>query len=267
MNQYIHIQKIKSNFNFLKRNLKRKKGLEKNDKDLIRRNIRDIIENKNKGGNGLETKKKRKLKPIIIIILVLLILSGISFAVYKYLFPKPNTENTPSNVAKVTNKIEGYDYTLDDRDTLLFQEIFKNLKENLESEEINMDSYVEDLSKLFIIDLFTLDNKINKYDIGGLDYVYENAKESFRAKILDTIYKTVEDNSYKTRTQTLPIVESVTIDSIEPSSYEIEEKKYNAYLIRISWQYTEDLGYDQKASITMIEEDNKLNIVTYKPIK
>ena len=131
----------------------------------------------------METKKKRKLKPFTIICIILLLITGISFAIYHFVFSNTSEETPPPNVATVTNKIEGYEYTLDDRDTKIFQENFKKLKENLENEQINMDEYVESISKLFIIDLFTIDNKVSKYDIGGLDYLYDGAKESFLSLI------------------------------------------------------------------------------------
>lgn len=215
----------------------------------------------------MEPKKKKKLRPMIIV-LIILILAAVSFAIYKCFFSNSQNEDRPiNNVTKVTNKIEGYEYLLEDRDTQIFQEIFSDLKENLEKEEINQDAYIESLAKLFIIDLFTLDNKINKYDVGGLDYLYEGAKESFRAKILDTIYKNVEDNSYKTRKQILPIVKDVTITSVEKSSYKIDKTTYESFEIIVSWEYTEDLGYDDSAKIIMIKEEKKLSIVSYEPIK
>ena len=130
-----------------------------------------------------------------------------------------------------------------------------------------MDEYVESISKLFIIDLFTIDNKVSKYDIGGLDYLYDGAKESFRSKILDTIYKNVEDNSYKNRKQSLPIVENITNISKEQTSYKINETEYDAYFVTIAWDYQSDLGYDKNAKLTIIKEENKLSIIAYEPIK
>lgn len=215
----------------------------------------------------METKKKRKLKPFTIICIILLLITGISFAIYHFVFSNTSEETPPPNVATVTNKIEGYEYTLDDRDTKIFQENFKKLKENLENEQINMDEYVESISKLFIIDLFTIDNKVSKYDIGGLDYLYDGAKESFRSKILDTIYKNVEDNSYKNRKQSLPIVENITNISKEQTSYKINETEYDAYFVTIAWDYQSDLGYDKNAKLTIIKEENKLSIIAYEPIK
>ena len=48
---------------------------------------------------------------------------------------------------------------------------------------------------MFIIDLYTIDNKISRYDVGGLEYVYSGARESLKSVAEDSIYKTVENNS------------------------------------------------------------------------
>lgn len=203
---------------------------------------------------------------MLFFILLAILLGIIIFAIYYFVFRKTSEDNLPvTNVTTITNKIEGYDYTLEDRDTEIFNDLFKELKENLESDSINEKLYAENLAKMFIIDLFTIDNKTSKYDIGGLEYILENAKESFRAKILDTIYKTVEDNSYKTRTQKLPIVKSIQMTNLEQTTYQIEENTFSAYEVTLTWEYVEKLGYDTSAKIIMIKEDNKLSIVTYEP--
>ena len=49
---------------------------------------------------------------------------------------------------------------------------FDVLKANLESDTIDEEAYALSIAKLFIIDLYTMNNKINKYDIGGIEYVY-----------------------------------------------------------------------------------------------
>lgn len=212
---------------------------------------------------------KKKYKVIFsLIILVILVIVG--FLIYNNFFKKAEeTENPITNVAKVTNQIEGYQYTLDDRDSELFGNYFKELKTLLEEKsEITeewMEEYAKYLAQLFIIDLYTIQNKISKYDIGGLEYLYENATNSFRSKVLDTIYKTVEDDSYKTRTQALPIVKSISIQSLEQTTYLIEETEYKAYEIKLSWDYETDLGYDQIGTIKMIEKEEKLYIVSYEP--
>jgi hypothetical protein len=213
------------------------------------------------------TKMKKKYKITLMILATFIIVTILGFLLFQFVL-KPKKEEKPpiTNTATVTNKIEGYDYTLDDRDTQLFENLFKELKENLENSEINEEEYAKTLAKLFIIDLFTIDNKTSKYDIGGLEYLHQDAKESFRSIILDTIYKTVEDNSDKGRKQELPVVKTIEILNINKTTYQKENSKEEAYEIELSWTYEQNLGYDTKAKITMIKEEHKLSIVAYNKI-
>ncbi len=212
--------------------------------------------------------KSKKAKIAIIIVVVVLVIGILGFIGYKMLIKKPNPKDPATNVTTVTNEITGYDYTLEDRDTEIFSNDFHELKELLEKEEKEEDfeeKYATLISKLFVIDLFTIDNKISKYDVGGLEFIYENARESFRSKIIDSIYKTVEDNSYNTRNQTLPIVTDAEVLEIKETTYQIEDTTYNAYEVKIQWKYEKDLGYDYIARLTLIKEENKLSIVSYAP--
>lgn len=211
---------------------------------------------------------KKKYKIPLIILGTIIIICILGLILFLFVFKKEKEEKPPiTNVASVTNKIEGYDYTLDDRDSELFATLFKELKENLESEERKEEEYVTTLAKLFVVDLFTIDNKTSKYDIGGLEYLHTDARESFRSKILDSIYKTVEDNSYKTRKQELPIVQNVEIIETKKTTYSHNNQKENAYEIDLNWEYKENLGYDTKAKIIMIQEEAKWSIVSYQPTK
>ncbi len=212
-------------------------------------------------------KMKKRYKIPLIILGTIIIVCLLGLILFQFVFKNPKEEKPPiTNVANVTNKIEGYDYTLDDRDTEIFSLKFKELKEILDNND-NEEEYAKLLAQLFVIDLFTIDNKTSKYDIGGLEYLHTNAKESFRSKILDTIYKTVEDNSYNTRKQNLPVVKNAEVLDIKKTTYTYNNQKEDAYEIEINWEYIENLGYDTSAKITMIKEENKLAIVSYIPTK
>ena len=116
---------------------------------------------------------------------------------------------------------------------------------------------------MFIIDLYTIKNKTNKYDIGGLEFVYPDAIENFSINVTDTIYKYVEDNTKGNRVQQLPTVKTITIDSIKKDKFEIksEKKKYDSYVIKLNWTYSIDLGYDTEGEVIVINKDNKLYVV------
>ena len=138
------------------------------------------------------------------------------------------------------------------------------LKNILKEREIDYKEYAKVLAKLFVIDLFTMDNKINKYDVACLEYVYPDNLENFKTNVEDTIYKLMEDNTYGKRTEKLSIVNNVEITNEEESTFKINEEEVPSYVVTLNWTYDKDLGYDKNATITMIKKDKKLYVVEYK---
>lgn len=199
-------------------------------------------------------KKKYKLQLRVLILLIILIIALICFKTFK--------KETKNNV-KVVDSIDNYGYTLDQRDSKLMKDTYKKLKEILNEKEIDYDKYAEELAKLFVIDLFTINNKINKYDVGSLEYVYPDNVENFKTNVEDTIYKIVEDNTKGKRKQELPIVSSVNIEEETNGEYELSDVQNKSYIVKLKWTYEKDLGYDSNATITLIEKDNKLYVVEY----
>ena len=135
-----------------------------------------------------------KLITFIFIVIVLILLG-------KNFFLKENIKE-----AQVIDSINSFEYTLDDRDTKLMKDNYQELKEVLKENPINDEKYASSIAKLFIIDLFTLDNKVNKYDVGAIEYVYPDARSNFKLNATDTIYKNVVIKS--NRKNKLPIVKS-----------------------------------------------------------
>lgn len=203
--------------------------------------------------------KKNKKKTIIIIILIIIIAIG-GFFLYRFL--KNRNVNTETKLVEVLDEVKTYDYFLEDRDTEIYKETFFKLKDLLEKNStIDYQLYAEYLSSLFLIDLYTIDNKISKYDVGSLDFIYPEEKEKFQNKVMDTMYKLVVDNSTGTRHQELPIVAKVDIKKIENTEYMKGENSLEGYLINASITYQKDLGYDKNVLLTLVKEDNKLYVV------
>ncbi len=201
---------------------------------------------------------KKKFKRLIMIFIVIAILLIISFLVYKLL----KNNNTNDNI-KVVDSIEKYGYNLDDRDSALMKSKYEELKKVLNSDEIDYEEYAKILAELFIIDLFTLNNKINKYDVGSAEYVYPDSIENFKLNVEDTIYKHMENNSDGKRKQDLPEVSGSNITAINTGEFLIDEENYDSFIVELNWDYANDLGYDDNATITLINLDNKLYVVEY----
>ncbi len=214
----------------------------------------------------------KKIKKILIVLIILVTFLIIGVLVYKFFF------KTDKNEVKVIKTIDKYGYTLDENETKLYKEEFEKLDKILSSEDINYEDYAKEVSKLFIIDFYTLSNKLSKNDIGGTQFIKEDMRDNFIDQARSTFYKYVEVKSDK-RTQKLPEVSLIDDVKVEDTKFAIKDKtttkttKVNrykkssnetivdAYKVTISWDYKEDLGYETEAKMILIKDNNKLYIV------
>ena len=199
------------------------------------------------------------MKRWIGLILVSILLIGCGTVIYLKFFTTAN--DTKIKTEKPLETIKGFDYKLEKRDKSIYKNEFLNLKKILETKEIDYDKYAESISKLFIIDLYTLENKSNKYDVGGIEFVYPDAVENFKINVEDTIYKYIEDNVNNDRTQSLPIVNKINQVSIKNSTYNLNNQTVDAYEVAISWSYEEDMEYDTEGTLIIVKKDKYLYIV------
>ena len=199
--------------------------------------------------------KKHNITIIILFILIGLLLFGfLGYKVYNDFFKD-------SNPTKKLVSLDLYGYTLSKNDTDVYKTNFKELQGVLNETPVNFQEYAKSLSKLFIIDLFTLDNKLASTDIGGLEFIHKDLKENFKDNMGATLYKNIENNLNGNRTQKLPIVSKITSCEVSDTKYTYLDNEYDAYLINISWEYEEDMGYQNSAKITLIKDDEMLYIV------
>ena len=203
---------------------------------------------------------QKKFKILLRIIVILIVLMLIILVAMQF---KPDVKK--SNYKEI-DKIDNYNYLLEDRDSKLMQEVFNNLKNVLKSTEINYELYAEYLSELFVIDLFTMDNKDNKYDVGGAEYVLPEVVENYKLNVEDTIYKYMQDKN-TTKRDKYAIVKSINKDTLEQTKYTFNNTEYDAYKITLNWDYEEVNEYAKKGVITLIKKDNKLYIVSYEKVE
>lgn len=201
---------------------------------------------------------KRKFKIGLIIILLVAILSLLVYSCIKL------TKSDDKQEVEKLDNIPSYGYSLDKRDTKLMKDEFKELKKVLSSEDVNYEDYAKSLSKLFVIDLFTIDNKINKYDVPCLEYILEDNIDNFSNNVSDTLYKYVIDNTNKKRNQELPQVSSVIVENVEVLESSYKDEPYDGYKVNVEWTYLKDLGYDTSGIIKLIKKNNKLYVIGYE---
>ncbi len=169
-----------------------------------------------------------------------------------YIFKNRNSQEEKPKEIKKLDTIEGYGYNLEDRDTVLFRENFEKLRDVLKQTPIDYLEYAKRLGTLYIIDLYTISNKVNQYDVGGSEYVYESKRDNYELKVKNTLYKYVEDNTYGKRIQFLPEVASIDV---------VDVKEYDGYSLSLSWEYVKDLGYDTKCILKLAKIDDKLYVI------
>ena len=139
-------------------------------------------------------KLKKKVK-VTLIIAIILIVAGLVFLAYESVKPKA------VKTATVENEIEEYGYTLKSTRNDRYKEAFQELKDILSKKEVDEEAYVEQISKMFIMDFYTLNDKLANTDVGGIDFIHTNAKTNFLEKAEDTVYKYVENDIYGNREQ------------------------------------------------------------------
>lgn len=202
---------------------------------------------------------KKRNKIILFIVIVLLVVGASIFCYLKFV-------KKDDNVNKVTNieEIDKFGYTLKSNATETYKKEYEILKTNLKSTDINEEEYVKSVAKLFIIDLYTISNKINKYDVGGTEFVYPDSLENYKVNVEDTLYKYVEDNSNNSRTQSLPEVSEVQITDFKKVKYKVSNTELDAYEVALKWSYVEDMGYESEGSVIILEKDNKYYVVEKK---
>lgn len=192
--------------------------------------------------NGIN--KIKKIIRIIMLVVVALI------AIYAIFVAIPSKKNKDEGIENINNK-----YILYKRDSNLYKENFEKLRTILETSPVDNKEYAETIVKLFVIDFYTLDNKDENTDIGGLQYVHSNLKDNLVLNASSTMYK------YIKTTKELPRVKSITSVDTKETTYKISDKDYSAYAITINWEYDKDLGYEKQGTFIVVNDNGDLSIV------
>ncbi len=199
---------------------------------------------------------KDKLITFMFILIGIVIFSVIGYKVYMDFFNKDNIDKS-----KPLEKLDLYGYTLEKSDTDAYKKVFNQLEKTLNEDEVDMEKYAELLGDLFIIDFYTLTNKVSSTDVGSLEFILPSMESNFKLKASDTIYKYIETNFDGKRVQSLSEVNEITMETIEEIVYTIGKEEYSGYKIKYNWTYIEDLGYEKSATIKIVKDGSKLYVV------
>ncbi len=204
-------------------------------------------------------KKNKKLKvkrgKVLAVILVL------GFATFLFFYNSRAKLQVVTTVAEIDN----YQYKMESNTTRIYKKYFKELEHELEDNKIDEENYASLVSKLFVIDYYTLNNKITNKNIGGVQFIHSNLRSSFIEKASNTMYKYIKSNLYGNRKQKLPEVNDVEIKSIKQINYKNNNYQDNSgYQVEVNINYVTDYDYPKEVTLTLIHEENKLVIVEIK---
>ena len=204
----------------------------------------------------MKNKKKNKLVLIILSTLVILTIVVIILS----LTTKKDNQEQDVKEAKKVDVIDKYGYYLEEDATDYYKSLYKELKDITNKDEVDYEEYAKIVAKLFVTDVFTLDNKVTSSDIGGLQFIYPDFREDF-IKINQTgLYSNVLSNIYNDRVQELPIVNEVNIDLVKETTFNYNNKEYKGYLVEVNISYEKDLSYPTTYKLTIIKEDKYLYV-------
>ncbi len=216
-------------------------------------------------------KKNKKIKYdnillvtfISIFLLLLIITAFMTIKVVKDLKGKK------APTVEIVDKMDNFEYQLTGNNTSYFKELYYDLKELLQNDKKeNFDEeYAKLVSQLFIADYYDLNSKLDKTDVGGVQFVWKDKRESFKNFATDPKgpYYYVENNVYGKRKQELPIVKKVEIESIKQISYDKEGYKDNeGYQVSVTVSYQKDLGYPESCELILLHNGEKMEIIEMK---
>lgn len=137
-----------------------------------------------------------------------------------------------------------------------YKKVFNQLSEDLKKDD--MESLSENVAMCFVYDFFTLKNKENSSDIGGLAYLPQNRTEEFAQFASIHYYKNYDSIVQNYGVNSLPEVVNVRIDSKLSTEVDYLNETYDGYEYEISVEYA-----DTKLSQDELKTKMKLTCLVY----
>lgn len=202
--------------------------------------------------------KKEKRNRLILFLLLIVVFTLIML----------NKISNNNNTITVVSEIKDYNYKLESNETRIYKKYFKELEKIISSDKVDEEKYAEVVTKLFLIDFYTLNNKVTNQDVGGLQFLNSNIKDNFYLKAINTIYKYIKSDIYNNRNQQLPEVKDVKIISIEHIKFDEKDIKDNlGYQIDAEISYQKNLDYDKKVIVRLVHEEQKITVIEIEKSK
>ena len=158
-------------------------------------------------------------------------------------------------------------YTIRSNATPYQKEIYDDLIKAIQTKDET--NSVGLIAENFIADFFTWTNKVRLNDVGGLQFIHEDAVNSVSHAAQDGLY-----NDMFTYLSEGKIENSLQVKDadykVEKIVHLINKEKVDAYAVRITWEYEDSTVlntavYQNKATVILVEdEDGLFSIVEVK---
>ena len=124
-------------------------------------------------------KLKKSVKRFLLL-LAIIVIALVGFLTYSFITKESKVEEV-----KVLKEIKGYGYKLKDNKSDAYKKLFASLEKELGKSKVEEEKYVELISEMFILDFYSLEEKVAKTDVGGVDFVYQEVLEK-DLKVMDS---------------------------------------------------------------------------------
>lgn len=174
------------------------------------------------------------------------------------------TSTSNTKIVSDTKEIGPYKVSINQND--LEKEIEKDLKEALESK--NSNDILKGVSRYFVADYFSLNDKESINDIGGIGFVLKNNRSEFKTNAINSYYGDLPAFQEVYGAENLPEVSEVT--SKKPQKHSLKSlnikknknfKPVSAHSVNVSWKYQENEVLETKnivnsAKIIFVKADD-----------
>lgn len=203
--------------------------------------------------NKLFKNHKTRYRNLLLFIIPILILCGVfGFISYNSIKDLTGSAKGEEQTSQYKNSIESMGYYLRPDATSLQVEYFKELQ-GLVKDGTNKEEIAACVAKNFVADFYTWSNKSGSYDIGGVFYIYKQSKNSVIKQARNTYYKylTYYINTFG---QDKMLEVSSVEASAAPTTYEINDKNYEAFFVTCEWAYKNEDTF-KELNVLMPSED------------
>lgn len=218
------------------------------------------------GRNDMNRKKTNKMHVYFRYLIITLILSVVLFSGIIFLSIN-NTMSSPGEQVVLSNKL----YALRGKPTQLQKDLFKELSQQIDKENVDDLVLVELVVKNFISDYYTWANKQGPYDIGGGEFIFGNENLNFKQTSRRYFYSNMEPY-IRSGLSISDLFEVESIGSAEADfaqGYDYYGQVYTTFYVETSWTYKENLKIDTSvfptnaAFIIVKTENGRYEIVRF----